>query len=142
MPGIDRAAPERTLVVQFDAHLDIYDLADCTRELSHGNFLRHVDGTLPEIVNIGHREQVLTADAIAPYFSRVMSAAEWRRRVGHFLGHRMIALQQRVVSQASEPRPGEHHLDGERGGEQHGQLRAEALQDRFAGEPPRLRRHR
>lgn len=73
------AAPERTLVVQFDAHLDIYDLADCTRELSHGNFLRHVDGTLPEIVNIGHREQVLTADAIAPYFSRVMSAAEWRR---------------------------------------------------------------
>src|SRR5438128_445065 len=30
-------SPEKTLVVQFDAHLDIYDLADCTRELSHGN---------------------------------------------------------------------------------------------------------
>src|SRR5947207_2145573 len=28
---------EPALVVQFDAHLDIYNLTDCTSELSHGN---------------------------------------------------------------------------------------------------------
>src|SRR5262245_1514520 len=33
--------PGRTLVVQFDAHLDVQHFADCTAELSHGNFLLH-----------------------------------------------------------------------------------------------------
>src|SRR5262249_21689323 len=61
-------SPEKTLVIQFDGHLDIYDLADCTTELSHGNFLRHVDGPLPAIVNLGHRDQVLKPSAIAPFF--------------------------------------------------------------------------
>src|SRR5262245_9388671 len=27
-----------TMVIQFDAHLDVYNLTDCTTELSHGNF--------------------------------------------------------------------------------------------------------
>src|SRR5262249_7141630 len=47
------------VVVQFDAHLDIYDLTDSTTELSHGNYLRHLGKKLPRIVNLGHREQVL-----------------------------------------------------------------------------------
>ena len=41
-----------TLVIQFDAHLDVYNLSDCTAELSHGNFLLHGAGPLPAIVNV------------------------------------------------------------------------------------------
>jgi len=35
--------PRDTLVIQLDAHLDIYHLSDCTAELSHGNFLLHAE---------------------------------------------------------------------------------------------------
>ncbi len=69
-------APEKTLVIQLDAHLDIYNLSDCTKELSHGNFLLHCEGTLPPIINLGHRELLLKADYIAPYFLQTYSAAE------------------------------------------------------------------
>ena len=50
------------LVLQLDAHLDIYNLADCTEELSHGNFLLHAEGPLPAIVNIGSRDLFLPAE--------------------------------------------------------------------------------
>src|SRR5438552_4278416 len=46
-------------VVQFDAHLDIYNLSDNPPELNHGNFLRHADGPLPPIINVGHRDLFL-----------------------------------------------------------------------------------
>lgn len=67
---------EATLVIQFDAHLDIYNLSDCTAELSHGNFLLHCDGKLPPIVSIGHRELLLRRDYIAKHFTRTFSAAD------------------------------------------------------------------
>src|SRR5262249_5846288 len=43
LPVYDEVAErkDRTLVVQLDAHLDIYNLSDCKRELSHGNYLLH-----------------------------------------------------------------------------------------------------
>ena len=46
LPVYDTLAQDRagTLVVQFDAHLDVYNLSDCTSALSHGNFLRHCQG--------------------------------------------------------------------------------------------------
>ena len=64
------------LVVQFDAHLDIYNLSDCTSELSHGNFLLHCDGTPPPIMNVGHRELLLRPDYIARYYRRTFPASE------------------------------------------------------------------
>jgi len=67
---------EPTLVVQFDAHLDIYHLTDCTRELSHGNFLLHAEEALPEIMNIGHRELLLRPEYIGKHYRRTISAAE------------------------------------------------------------------
>src|SRR5437762_2937 len=70
------SSAEKNLVIQFDAHLDIYDLADCTTELSHGNFLRHVEGKLPTLINLGHREQILRPDAIGAYFTHAFAAAE------------------------------------------------------------------
>jgi arginase family enzyme len=65
----------KTVVVQFDAHLDIYNLSDCTSELSHGNFLLHCDGPLPAIINIGHRELLLRPEYIEKYYTWTCSAA-------------------------------------------------------------------
>jgi arginase family enzyme len=70
------ASKDDTLVVQFDAHLDIHHFADCTKELSHGNFLLHCDGTLPSLINLGHRELLLTRDYISKYFRHAIAAAE------------------------------------------------------------------
>src|SRR5580704_11766790 len=69
-------AGAKSLVVQLDAHLDIYNLSDCTAELSHGNFLLHCGGPLPPIWNIGSRELLLRPDYIQQYYQRVVSAAE------------------------------------------------------------------
>jgi agmatinase len=76
LPLYDELARRNALVIQFDAHLDIYNLSDCTSELSHGNFLLHVDGKLPAIINIGHRELLLTRDYIGRYYAQSFSAAE------------------------------------------------------------------
>jgi arginase family enzyme len=67
---------EEVLVVQLDAHLDIHHFADCTRELSHGNFLLHCDGPLPPLVNAGHRELLLPGDYVRQYYRQSFSAAE------------------------------------------------------------------
>lgn len=76
LPAYDELAKRKVLVLQFDAHLDIYNLADCTEELSHGNFLMHVDGKLPPIVNVGHRELLLKPDYIGQYYRHAFSGAE------------------------------------------------------------------
>lgn len=67
---------ESTLVVQFDAHLDIHHFHDCTAELSHGNFLLHCAGALPPLINLGHRDLLLTPDYIGQFYRRIYSAAE------------------------------------------------------------------
>jgi arginase family enzyme len=64
-----------TLVVQLDAHLDVYNLTDCTSALSHGNFLLHCSAPLPTIVNLGHRELLLRHDYVARYYRRTFPAA-------------------------------------------------------------------
>ncbi|HTU20079.1 MAG TPA: arginase family protein [Gemmataceae bacterium] len=70
------AGSDDTLVVQLDAHLDIHHFRDCTSELSHGNFLLHCEGTLPPLINLGHRDLLLTSDYIGRYYRRAFSAAE------------------------------------------------------------------
>ena len=78
LPVYDELAqhPGETLIIQFDAHLDIYNLSDCTSELSHGNFLLHCAGHLPPIINLGHRELLLKPEYISNYFMSTHSAAE------------------------------------------------------------------
>jgi arginase family enzyme len=68
-----RAAPQKTLIVQFDAHLDIHQFSDCTSELSHGNFLLHCPRPLPSIVNIGHRDLLLSPEHIQQYYAATFS---------------------------------------------------------------------
>jgi len=69
------AAIGDSLVVQFDAHLDIYNLSGVTETLSHGNFLRHAE-RLPEIVNVGHRDLFLPAKAIREYYIEAFGAPD------------------------------------------------------------------
>jgi agmatinase len=78
LPLYDELSGEagETLVLQFDAHLDVYNLSDCTNELSHGNFLLHCAGPLPRIVNIGHRELLLRPDYIRKYYCRAFAAPD------------------------------------------------------------------
>ena len=65
------------LVIQFDAHLDVYNLSDSVSELSHGNFLMHSETDLPRIVNIGSRDQFLPELHVGEYFSKTFSAEAW-----------------------------------------------------------------
>jgi agmatinase len=64
------------LVVQLDAHLDVHNFAACREELSHGNFLLHSDGPLPPLVNVGHRDLLLTSEYVGRFYRATYSAAE------------------------------------------------------------------
>ena len=75
LPVYEELGPD-TLVVQLDAHLDIYNLADCTPELSHGNFLLHAEEKLPAAVNVGSRDLFLPADHAAERFRDVFAAED------------------------------------------------------------------
>jgi arginase family enzyme len=68
------ARPSETLVVQLDAHLDVYNLTDCTAELSHGNFLLHCAGKLPPIINVGHRELLLRPAYVGRFYQSAWAA--------------------------------------------------------------------
>jgi arginase family enzyme len=91
-------AAAETVVIQLDAHLDIYNLSDCTAELSHGNFLLHAAGQLPAIINIGARELLLRPEYVAKYYQEVFSAADLARDPGPALeGVRKAAAAARRV---------------------------------------------
>jgi agmatinase len=75
LPVYDELAGDGgTVVVQFDAHLDIHHFDDCTEELSHGNFLLHCAGPLPRLVNVGHRDLLLPEEHIARTFHAAIPA--------------------------------------------------------------------
>jgi len=69
-------ARKGSLVVQLDAHLDLYHLRDCVPELSHGNFLRQLNPA-PAIINVGHRDLFLAADEIAKHFADTYGIVEF-----------------------------------------------------------------
>jgi arginase family enzyme len=73
LPALEELGAD-TLVVQFDAHLDVYAFHDTTEELSHGNFLTHFDGPRPRLVNVGHRDLFLTPEEVAATFEAVYPA--------------------------------------------------------------------
>jgi arginase family enzyme len=77
LPVFDELARQggETLVIQFDAHLDIYNLTDCTAELSHGNYLRYVDGPLPPLIHVGHRDLFLRDDDVRKFYRQTFTAA-------------------------------------------------------------------
>ncbi len=75
LPVLEELGRE-TLVVQFDAHLDVYAFHDTTRELSHGNYLTHFEASRPRLVNVGHRDLFLVPGEIAQTFEAAYSAVD------------------------------------------------------------------
>lgn len=73
LPVYDELGPG-DVIIQFDAHLDCYDLHDTTEELSHGNFLRHVAGPGPKVVNVGHRDLFLLPADVHKHFAEAIPA--------------------------------------------------------------------
>lgn len=73
LPVYEELGPD-ALVIQFDAHLDCYDLHDCTEELCHGNFLLRAGVPLPKIVNIGSRDLFLLPKDVKRSFVKVHPA--------------------------------------------------------------------
>jgi arginase family enzyme len=89
-----------TLLIQLDAHLDIYSFHDNTSELTHGNFLKHFEkkSQRPRIINVGHRDLFLTAPEIATTFEAVYSAEQIARDPGAVADElRALALGARRV---------------------------------------------
>jgi arginase family enzyme len=73
LPVLEELGAE-TLVVQFDAHLDVYAFHDTTEELSHGNYLTRFEAPRPRLVNVGHRDLFLTPEEIGSTFEAVYPA--------------------------------------------------------------------
>lgn len=69
-------AGAHTLVFQFDAHLDVYQLHDVSSNLANGNFLLHAEETLPQVVNVGHRDLFLTPGEIRERFTAAYSSLD------------------------------------------------------------------
>jgi agmatinase len=66
-----------SLVVQLDAHIDVYTLTDCTEHLSHGNFLLHAENPLPPILHVGHRDLFLPDESKEAHFRDTYSAEDF-----------------------------------------------------------------
>ena len=75
LPVFDELSSD-TLVIQFDAHLDVYQLHDTEEELCHGNFLLHQSKTSLKIWNVGSRDLFLMPEDVEPTFERVIAADE------------------------------------------------------------------
>jgi arginase family enzyme len=75
LPVYDELGP-LDAVIQFDAHLDVYSQHDVTAELSNGNFLNHVSGRLPQVVNVGHRDLFLPESEWRGTFAGAVPAAD------------------------------------------------------------------
>src|SRR5262249_13055815 len=59
------------------AHLDVHNFSDLSPEPSHGNFLLHCAGPLPPLVNVGHRELLLTPDHVRKHYRAAFSAEQF-----------------------------------------------------------------
>jgi agmatinase len=83
----EMGASPGSLVVQLDAHLDVYTLTDCTEQPSHGNFLLHAESPLPPIIHLGHRDLFLMKDAVGAHFQEAYSAEDLALRAEMALDH-------------------------------------------------------
>jgi arginase family enzyme len=81
LPVYEELAGRNASVVQFDAHLDMYNLDANKKELNHGNWLRHAE-RLPPIINLGHRDLFLTSKGIHEFFEAAHSATDLARDPG------------------------------------------------------------
>ncbi len=87
--------PPQTLVLQFDAHLDIHDFDDTWNTLSHGNYWRFLSEPRPPAIHLGHRDLFVLPEEAQRFFTAVYSALDITTRLAE-----VVADLQRQVSQA------------------------------------------
>jgi len=85
LPVYEELGSRDVSVLQFDAHIDIYNLDANKKELNHGNWVRHIE-KLPEIVNVGHRDLFLTPKSIHEFFETAYSTADIARDPAGIIG--------------------------------------------------------
>ncbi len=76
LPVYDHFQDSNTLILQFDAHLDIHHFDGCLDTPSHGNFVLFCKRPLTKLVNVGHREQLLTKEVVDTCYLDTISALE------------------------------------------------------------------
>jgi arginase family enzyme len=74
-----------TDVIQLDAHLDVYNLSDCTEEPSHGNYLMHLKNPRPRVWSVGHRDLFLPQEHVKQFYRDTFSVADLVTSEGHVL---------------------------------------------------------
>ena len=79
VPLIDEIAKDPNAgVVQLDAHIDIHRFHDTVEELSHGNFVRHIEWNgEPRLAHLGNRDLLLPADDKKRFLTAEISAETW-----------------------------------------------------------------
>lgn len=87
--------PPQTLVLQFDAHLDIHDFDDTWDTLSHGNYWRFLPEPRPSAIHLGHRDLFVLPEQAQGFFCAVYSALDITTR-----GPDVAAELQKQVSRA------------------------------------------
>ncbi|MCS7021714.1 MAG: arginase family protein [Gemmataceae bacterium] len=85
-PVLEQLEPD-TLVLQFDAHLDIHAFDQTMDYLSHGNYWRFLPAPLPVVWHLGHRDLFVSPQQTAPFFSRVYSAVDLQTRLPEITAH-------------------------------------------------------
>jgi agmatinase len=65
---------DSSLVLQFDAHLDIHHFDECSKHPTHGNFLMHAQAPMPTLINVGHRELLLPANHIRKFYQTAIAS--------------------------------------------------------------------
>ena len=73
LPALEELSSD-SVIMQFDAHLDIFNLTDCTPHPSHGNFLLHAEKSLPPIIHVGNRDLFLPRDHVRKHFRETIPA--------------------------------------------------------------------
>ena len=97
LPIYDELARTRTLIIQLDAHLDVYNFGNFPKDPTSGNFLLHVKGRLPDIVSVGSREVLLKPKYAAKFFLDVYTiedlASDFEKVIEHLLDYCARAKQ-------------------------------------------------
>lgn len=80
LPVLEQLEPD-TLVVHFDAHLDIHHFDETLETPSHGNYWRFLPESRLEIWHLGHRDLFVLPEEASRFFQQVHSATDIAMRL-------------------------------------------------------------
>jgi arginase family enzyme len=97
LPVLEQLPPQ-TLILQFDAHLDIHHFDDTLDTLSHGNYWRFLPEPRPPVLHLGHRDLYVLPEETRRFFTAVYSAIDIATRLPEVTAelHRHVLQASRV----------------------------------------------